>query len=52
MRVLPFRSSLVGQCITRLAPLPIAPTSLCSRCLAYVGFDGVAMGRGLRERVA
>jgi 1-acyl-sn-glycerol-3-phosphate acyltransferase len=52
-RVLPFRSALVGAvrhaldsstCHTSIMVQPMS--------LAYVGFDGVPMGRALRERVA
>jgi 1-acyl-sn-glycerol-3-phosphate acyltransferase len=53
IRVLPFRSSLVGAVhhalgnSTRHTHITVQPMSL-----AYVGFGGVPMGRGLRERVA
>ena len=53
IRVLPFRSSLVGAVhhalgnTTRHTHITVQPMSL-----AYVGFGGVSMGRGLRERVA
>jgi 1-acyl-sn-glycerol-3-phosphate acyltransferase len=53
IRVLPFRSSLVGAVHhalgngTRHTHVTVQPMSL-----AYVGFGGVPMGRGLRERVA
>jgi lyso-ornithine lipid O-acyltransferase len=53
IRVLPFRSSLVGAVHhalgngTRHTHVSVQPMSL-----AYVGFGGVPMGRGLRERVA
>jgi 1-acyl-sn-glycerol-3-phosphate acyltransferase len=53
IRVLPFRSSLVGAVhhalgnSTRRTQITVQPMSL-----AYVGFGGVPMGRGLRERVA
>jgi lyso-ornithine lipid O-acyltransferase len=53
VRVLPFRSSLVGAVhhalgnSTRHTEITVQPMSL-----AYVGFGGVPMGRGLRERVA
>jgi len=53
IRVLPFRSSLVGAVhhalgnTTRHTHITVQPMSL-----AYVGFGGVPMGRGLRERVA
>src|SRR3979490_2079559 len=53
IRVLPFRSSLVGAVHHALGgsphhpEIPVQPMSL-----AYVGFGGVPMGRGLRERVA
>ena len=52
-RVLPFRSSLVGAVhhalgsSTRHTRIMVQPMSL-----AYVGFDGVPIGRALRERVA
>ena len=52
-RVLPFRSSLVGAVhhalgnSTHHTSVTVQPMSL-----AYVGFGGVPMGRGLRERVA
>jgi 1-acyl-sn-glycerol-3-phosphate acyltransferase len=52
-RVLPFRSSLVGAVHHALGNtahhthVTVQPMSL-----AYVGFCGVPMGRGLRERVA
>jgi 1-acyl-sn-glycerol-3-phosphate acyltransferase len=53
IRVLPFRSSLVGAVhhalgnTTHHTHVTVQPMSL-----AYVGFSGVPMGRGLRERVA
>jgi 1-acyl-sn-glycerol-3-phosphate acyltransferase len=53
IRVLPFRSSLVGAVhhalgnSTRHTHITVQPMSL-----AYVGFGGVPMGRGLRQRVA
>ena len=53
IRVLPFRSSLVGAVHhalgagTQHTHVTVQPMSL-----AYVGFGGVSMGRGLRERVA
>ena len=53
MRVLPFRSALVGAVhhalgdSTHHSHVTVQPMSL-----AYVGFGGVPMGRGLRERVA
>jgi len=53
VRVLPFRSSLVGAVhhalgnSTRHTEITVQPMSL-----AYVRFGGVPMGRGLRERVA
>jgi 1-acyl-sn-glycerol-3-phosphate acyltransferase len=53
VRVLPFRSSLVGAVHhalgnnTHHSVITVQPMSL-----AYVGFGGVPMGRGLRERVA
>src|ERR1700686_4295073 len=53
VRVLPFRSSLVGAVHHALGNstdhthVIVQPMSL-----AYVGFGGVPMGRGLRERVA
>jgi 1-acyl-sn-glycerol-3-phosphate acyltransferase len=53
IRVLPFRSSLVGAVhhalgnSTQHTQITVQPMSL-----AYVGFGGVPMGRGLRERVA
>jgi len=53
IRVLPFRSSLVGAVhhalgnTTHHTHITVQPMSL-----AYVGFGGVPMGRGLRERVA
>jgi lyso-ornithine lipid O-acyltransferase len=53
IRVLPFRSSLVGAVhhalgdSTRHTHITVQPMSL-----AYVGFGGVPMGRGLRDRVA
>jgi 1-acyl-sn-glycerol-3-phosphate acyltransferase len=53
IRVLPFRSSLVGAVHQALGnsthhiQITVQPMSL-----AYVGFGGVPMGRGLRERVA
>ena len=53
IRVLPFRSSLVGAVHHALGAgthhthVTVQPMSL-----AYVGFGGVPMGRGLRERVA
>ena len=53
IRVLPFRSSLVGAvhhalgATTHHTHVTVQPMSL-----AYVGFGGVPMGRGLRERVA
>jgi 1-acyl-sn-glycerol-3-phosphate acyltransferase len=53
IRVLPFRSSLVGAVhhalgnSTHHSRISVQPMSL-----AYVGFGGVPMGRGLRERVA
>jgi 1-acyl-sn-glycerol-3-phosphate acyltransferase len=53
IRVLPFRSSLVGAVhhalgnSTHHTEITVQPMSL-----AYVGFGGVPMGRGLRERVA
>jgi len=53
IRVLPFRSSLVGAVhhalgnTTHHTHVTVQPMSL-----AYVGFGGVPMGRGLRERVA
>src|ERR1700730_6194201 len=52
-RVLPFRSALVGavhhalSATTHHSHVTVQPMSL-----AYVGFGGVPMGRGLRERVA
>jgi 1-acyl-sn-glycerol-3-phosphate acyltransferase len=52
-RVLPFRSSLVGAvhhalgATTRHTHVTVQPMSL-----AYVGFDGLPIGRALRERVA
>ncbi|MEA2921741.1 MAG: lyso-ornithine lipid O-acyltransferase [Bradyrhizobium sp.] len=51
--VLPFRSSLVGAVHHALGAgtdhthITVQPVSL-----AYIGFDGVPIGRGLRERVA
>ena len=53
VRVLPFRSALVGAVhhalgnTTHHTHVTVQPMSL-----AYVGFGGVPMGRGLRERVA
>jgi hypothetical protein len=53
IRVLPFRSSLVGAVhhalgnSTHHTSITVQPGSL-----AYVGFGGVPIGRGLRERVA
>ena len=53
IRVLPFRSSLVGAVHHALSAgthhthITVQPMSL-----AYVGFGGVPIGRGLRERVA
>jgi len=53
IRVLPFRSSLVGAVhhalgnTTHHTHITVQPMSL-----AYIGFGGVPMGRGLRERVA
>jgi lyso-ornithine lipid O-acyltransferase len=53
IRVLPFRSSLVGAVhhalgdSTHHAQISVQPMSL-----AYVGFSGMPIGRGLRERVA
>jgi 1-acyl-sn-glycerol-3-phosphate acyltransferase len=53
VRVLPFRSSLVGAVHHALGTgthhthVTVQPMSL-----AYIGFSGVPMGRGLRERVA
>jgi lyso-ornithine lipid O-acyltransferase len=53
VRVLPFRSSLVGAVhhalgnSTHHTSITVQPMSL-----AYVGFGGVPMGRALRERVA
>jgi lyso-ornithine lipid O-acyltransferase len=53
IRVLPFRSALVGAVhhalgdSTRHTHVTVQPMSI-----AYVGFGGVPMGRGLRERVA
>jgi len=53
VRVLPFRSSLVGAVHHALGAgthhthVTVQPMSL-----AYVGFGGVPIGRGLRERVA
>lgn len=53
IRVLPFRSSLVGAvhhalgATTHHTHVTVQPMSL-----AYVGFGGVPMGRSLRERVA
>jgi 1-acyl-sn-glycerol-3-phosphate acyltransferase len=53
IRVLPFRSSLVGAVhhalgnSTHHTYVTVQPMSL-----AYVGFGGVPMGRGLRDRVA
>jgi lyso-ornithine lipid O-acyltransferase len=53
IRVLPFRSSLVGAVhhalgnSTHHTRITVQPMSL-----AYVGFGGVPMGRSLRERVA
>jgi len=53
IRVLPFRSSLVGAVHHALGAgthhthVTVQPMSL-----AYVGFGGVPIGRGLRERVA
>jgi len=53
VRVLPFRSSLVGAVhhalgnTTHHTHVTVQPMSL-----AYVGFGGVPMGRSLRERVA
>jgi 1-acyl-sn-glycerol-3-phosphate acyltransferase len=53
VRVLPFRSSLVGAvhhalgASTHHTSITVQPMSL-----AYVGFGGVPMGRALRERVA
>lgn len=53
IRVLPFRSSLVGAvhhalgATTHQTHVTVQPMSL-----AYVGFGGVPMGRSLRERVA
>jgi 1-acyl-sn-glycerol-3-phosphate acyltransferase len=53
IRVLPFRSSLVGAVHHALGNtahhthVTVQPMSL-----AYVGFGGVPIGRGLRERVA
>ncbi len=53
IRVLPFRSSLVGAVhhalgnSTHHTGITVQPMSL-----AYVGFGGVPMGRALRERVA
>jgi lyso-ornithine lipid O-acyltransferase len=53
IRVLPFRSSLVGAVhhalgnTTRHTHVTVQPMSL-----AYVGFGGVPIGRALRERVA
>jgi len=52
-RVLPFRSSLVGAvhhalgATTHHTHVTVQPMSL-----AYVGFDGLPIGRALRERVA
>src|ERR1700687_4380659 len=53
IRVLPFRSSLVGAvhhalgATTHHTHVTVQPMSL-----AYVGFDGLPMGRAMRERVA
>ena len=53
VRVLPFRSALVGAVHRALGSgthhthVTVQPMSM-----AYVGFGGVPMGRGLRERVA
>jgi 1-acyl-sn-glycerol-3-phosphate acyltransferase len=53
VRVLPFRSSLVGAVhhalgnTTHHTHVTVQPMSL-----AYIGFSGVPIGRGLRERVA
>jgi lyso-ornithine lipid O-acyltransferase len=53
IRVLPFRSALVGAVqhalgnSTHHTHVTVQPMSM-----AYVGFGGVPMGRGLRERVA
>ncbi len=53
IRVLPFRSSLVGAVhhalgnTTHHTHVTVQPMSL-----AYIGFSGVPMGRSLRERVA
>ena len=53
IRVLPFRSSLVGAVHhalgdgTHHSHVTVQPMSL-----AYTGFDGLPVGRGLRERVA
>ncbi len=53
VRVLPFRSSLVGAVhhalgnTTHHTHVTVQPMSL-----AYIGFSGVPMGRALRERVA
>src|ERR1700736_3998828 len=53
IRVLPFRSSLVGAvhhalgATTHHTHVTVQPMSL-----AYVGFDGLPIGRALRERVA
>jgi 1-acyl-sn-glycerol-3-phosphate acyltransferase len=53
IRILPFRSALVGAVhhalgtSTRHKAITVQPMSL-----AYVGFDGLPVGRALRERVA
>jgi len=53
VRVLPFRSSLVGAVHHALgASADHSQITVQPMSLAYVGFGGVPMGRGLRERVA
>jgi 1-acyl-sn-glycerol-3-phosphate acyltransferase len=53
IRVLPFRSSLVGAVHHALgASTHHTHVSVQPMSLAYVGFGGVPMGRALRERVA
>ncbi len=53
VRVLPFRSSLVGAVHHALgAGMHHTHVTVQPMSLAYVGFGGVPMGRGLRERVA
>jgi 1-acyl-sn-glycerol-3-phosphate acyltransferase len=52
IRVLPFRSSLVGAVHHALGNTTHTHVTVQPMSLAYVGFGGVPMGRGLRERIA